>query len=165
MTDSTGDRGRRFRLTDFFLILLFLLCAAGMVFRYWGMRSGTGEELKPYELTAEWRNEDYRTVSCLREGDLLYTAAGELFGEVISVETVPALVRLREAGVLYEGRLPENTRCDVRLTVRVMGRTTGGMLLRDGAHPVNAGESYTLYADLAEIHLWIIFCPLEPVSS
>lgn len=163
MRDRAEARGKRFRLTDFFLIFLLLLCVAGAVLRYWGMRSGTGDELKTYELTAEWRDEDYRTVSCLREGDLLYTAAGETFGEIVSVETVPALVRLREAGILYEGRLPENTRCDVRLTVRIKGSTAGGVLLRNGVYPLHIGESYILYTKLAEMHLFVVFCRTEPI--
>lgn len=157
--------GRRLRLTDFFLILLFLLCVAGVVFRVWDLNDRAPEESVPFAVAAEWRNADVRTAACLREGDVLYTAAGEIFGTVTSVTGTPARVRLREGGALYEGVYPDDTRCDLRLTVQVNGRLSGGILLRDGTREVNAGQVYRLYSDLVEIPLFVLFYPEKTVSE
>lgn len=161
-----NEEGRvRFRLTDLFLILLLLLCIAGMIFRWWSLRHNAAEELQTFVVSAEWREVDNRTVACLHEGDWLYTAAGEAFGQVAFLESLPAEVRLLEGGSWYEGSYPEDTVSDVSLTVYVSARVGEGILLRGGTHALNIGEIYRLYSGQAEVHLRLLSYALTPVPE
>lgn len=144
-----------FRLSDWFLVLLLALCIAGMVFRQWSLRRGGIGELAVYTVTAEWRDVDSRTADCLSEGEWLRTGAGELFGQVVRVERLPAAVRLSEGGQWYEGTWPDEARCGLVLTLSVQARESQGLLLRGGTHPLNTGETYLLYSGRAELRLFV----------
>ena len=150
-----NDETNRFRLTDLFLILLLLLCIAGMIFRHWSIRHNASEQLQSFSVTAVWKNVDNRTAACLQEGDWLYTAAGETFGQIMGAESRPAEVRLTEGGNWYEGAWPDDTRSDVYLTVSVRAKTGEGTLLRGGTHPLSVGQTCQLYSGRAEVLLFV----------
>ena len=157
---SRKSRGK-WNTADWFLLLLALLSVGGILLRAWGLRRGKSEDLREYEIVAVWEDVDPRTVSCLEEDSVLYTAAGEAFGRVIWVEESPAVTELVANGELY--RLPSEQRLNVTVEITVRGSVSDGRFLREGIEPILSGQELRLYSDWAELPLRIVYVSPEPV--
>lgn len=129
-------REKKFGRTDLFILLVFLLSAAGILFR--GAEPKSGEPLEAYTVVGLWKDLDPRTADCLSAGQLLYTEAGELFGEVLDLKREEAA----------EG-------VSVAVTVRVHGRMQERVLLRGGTRGLYIGESYLLFSNTARVTLFV----------
>ncbi len=145
----TEKKRMRWTGADLFLILLAVLSLIGFLLRFWGMQSRGEGDLRDYAVTVEWKNVDARTAQSLLEGDLLYTASGEMFGEVIALESVPTEVEVRQNGMIL--RVESPTRQDVRIGIAVRGREADGQILKNGRDALMIGQALTLYSATAEI--------------
>ncbi|MBE6633799.1 MAG: hypothetical protein E7620_05600 [Ruminococcaceae bacterium] len=130
-------KNKKFGRTDWFLLLVLLLSAAGILLR--GVEPRRGEPLEAYAVVGVWREVDPRTAGCLSVGQLLYTEAGEIFGEVLDIKPEE-----REAG-----------EADVVITARVMGRLQERVLLRNGTRGLCLGETYLLFSDTARVAFFV----------
>lgn len=148
---------RRLNRTDRFLILILLSCIIGIALRVWEL-NGASKADQTLILEAEWRGVDVRTADCLSEGDLLYTAGGELYGSVRRIVIAPAEIKIAEGGVVFRGEAPIEEKCDVRVAVVFEGTERGGTFLHGGAVPVAVGERLLLYSDRCELSLLVLFC-------
>lgn len=157
---SRKNKGR-WNTADWFLLLLALLSIGGILLRAWGLRHGKNEDLREYAMRAVWESVDARTASCLTKDAILYTAAGEVFGWVISLETSPAVAELVADGELH--RLPSEQRLNVTVEIAVSGKMSDGYFLRDGIEAIVAGQELRLYSDWAELPIRIVFVSPEPV--
>ena len=157
----SGVKQRKMSLGDGFLLLLAVLSVSGILLRFWSIRRGGGEDLQEYAIYAQWENVDLRTADCLREGETLYTAAGEIYGIVLSMERLPAESEVAADGNLY--RLASSARCDVRIRISVACREADGQLLRGGTESVTVGQTLKLYSRLAELPLVVVFLSQEPI--
>ena len=144
---------RTWTAADLFLILLAVLSVVGFLVRFWGVR-GQGEgDLRDYTLTVLWKSVDARTVDAIEEGDPLYTASGELFGYVISVQGQPSEVEVRQVGEVH--RIASPTRLDARIGIAVGGREADGQILSTDGGALLIGQTLTLYSARAELHVRI----------
>jgi hypothetical protein len=140
------------------LILLAVLSVVGIVFRLLSWRTPSGGETAEYEFLAKWEGVNRETLACLDEGERLYTAAGEYFGQVVSVRTEAAEITLTDGGITYRGAAPESV-CNVILTVRTRGAFRDGVFFRDGRRILGLGESYLLYGGRTQLTLRIVRMP------
>lgn len=146
-----------FHPSDFVLILLAILAAAGLLWRFGVLRTGQNRELRTCTVTAVCYDLDARTAGCLSVGDELYTDAGEAFGTVTLLSGTPHEEILRGAGgERIAVRLPEGTREDVYLSVSLRGTASDGILLRENGRAVLGGETYRLYTRYAAVDLYIL---------
>ncbi len=156
------EKSKRMNAADWFLLLLALLSVCGILLRFWGMRNRSDEELQEYAVMAKWENADERTVSCLRAGDVLYTAGGERFGRVMSISSVPAEIELVSGGTVY--RLPSESRVNATVEIAVLGRLSDGQLFKDGTDALAVGQARKLYSSMTELPLTVMFWDQEPTN-
>ena len=155
------NRKKRMNLADVFLILLAVLSVSGILLRLWSIRQAEGMDLRGYAVETEWRDVNLRTADCLREGETLYTAAGEVFGTVLSMERMPSEVEVVSDGTVY--RIASEMRCNVRIRLSVACRESDGQLLRGDGSALTVGQSLRLYSSFAETTLRVIYLSREPI--
>lgn len=137
---------RRWRATDVALLTLLLLSAAGIGLRaVWGRMTAT--EGTPTEVYAVWRATDRRSADCLTNGEILRTAAGAEFGEVVARSTADTIRTLQTDSGTLTGSVRNDPLCDVCLTIRVRLTDTDGVARRENGQPLAAGASYELFGD------------------
>ena len=137
-------RDRRFNAADWFLILLGLLSLGGILLRFLGLGGGDRGELQRFVVIAEWEGVDARTAACMQDGEILYTAAGEVFGSVRSVETLPTEIEIVSGGEVY--RAPSPTLVNVIVEIDVTGRTSDERLFSQRGELLSAGQTVSLYS-------------------
>ena len=145
---------RRMNTADWFLILLVLISLGGILFRCLDKRDGAASPLSEFALECRWERVDAKTVACLQSGEVLYTSAGEVFGEIGEIRTSAAEVEMRSNGVLYRLALP--TRVDAVIEVKVNGRLSDGAVLSQRGELLSAGQTVRLYSRRAELELKIL---------
>ncbi len=141
----------RFHAADLFLVLLALFAVVGVAKRAGAFRKNTADSQSDYLIQAVWSDTDSRSVACLRAGDVLYTNAGERFGEISEIRSEPSEAVLWENGKRIVTRYPAGTREDVFLTVAVRGGEHDGVFLRENGRAVLIGETYRLYSLRASV--------------
>lgn len=154
------ERERRFNVTDWFLILLATLSLGAVLLRFLGLGKKERGELQHFTIVVEWENVDVRTVACLQEGELLYTAAGEEFGVVRNVKIVSAEAEIVSGGEVY--RVPSPVLVNVTIELDVMGRVSDGRLVSRRGELLSAGRGMKLYSRKAELSLKILFADIIP---
>ena len=160
-----ADAGeRRGSILDLFFIFLFLLCIVGALLRWQELhRENTDIVLERFLLTAESEAVDARISECLTEGEILYTASGELFGKVRAVEAKPVQVTLLADGTYYSGSWDAEKRCRIEVEIEVEGVKNGEVLLRNGRIPLTVGQSVSLYSERTALTLKLFkLTPIEP---
>ena len=151
----TGTERKKWTVVDIFLILLAALSLVGTILRFWGIkRRGVGE-LYEYSVGVVWESVDNRTAGSLQEGDLVYTASGELFGRVLSIEQKPSAVELKKDGKIY--RVESEERLDVRIDLAVSCRESDGQILWRGRDVLMIRQTLRLYSMTAELPVRIVF--------
>lgn len=139
-----------FGVLDVFLILLVVVCAAGIAVRYIltdekGILANTPERssaaVQVLITSIEGTSSDY-----FGEGGTLTVGAGEETGEIRTVTVTPAeYYKENENGELeiayHDG---ENGKIDIRCTLIVGGYYRDGIFLLGGKEPVLPGGSITL---------------------
>ena len=149
---------RSFGLLDAFIVTVILLSAVGLVLRIQLLRIDVREdETCTVRLLAD--NVPQEIAACLRAGDVLYTADGEIYGTVEGIESAPARVEWFSNGVLHTGEWEAGKRVAITLHVSVFGTVSDGVFLRGGKHAVLSGDTVALYSDLASLE-WLI-CETE----
>lgn len=138
--------GKRITATDCVLVLLLILSALGIGLRMWQKRRPVtfGGETAVRML---WQDTDRRTADCLTVGEMLRTEAGAEFGTVTAVEITPTVRILQTPEGIVRGSIPEDPRCDVRLTVSVRLEGGDGIFRRENGQPLTTGAAYVLYGD------------------
>ena len=149
----TRTKRRKWTVADLFLILLAMLSLVGFLVRFSGIRSRGEGDLRDYTVAVEWKNVDVRTVGALQAGDLLYTASGETFGEVIALQTKPTEVEVRQDGAVWLVESP--SRLDAQIKIAVRGREADGQILGRGRDALMIGQAWTLYSATAELRVQI----------
>ncbi len=155
MKHNASPRGR-WNAGDTLLILLALLSAVGILVRFFGWRQQPTKDLRDYEIVAKWEGVDGRTLSCVEEGDVLYTPSGEHFGRIVSISRETSVLTVSEGGETYHVNAPLGTKCDATLTVTVSGVFSDDVFFRDGKRILGVGECYLLYSERAELALLIV---------
>lgn len=146
---------RRLNATDLVLLILLVLSAAGI-----GLRAVRGRthaaEGTPTEVYALWHAADRRTASCLTRGEILRTAAGAEFGEVIGIYTADTVRTLQTDSGMRTGTVPDDPLCDVYLTVRVRLTDADGVPRRENGQPLPVGASYELFGERTRLVLSVL---------
>ncbi len=116
---------------DLCLILLALLCVTGAILRTHTIKqSQSNATLVPMILTCVMTAQDPLVADTLREGDALYTEAGEYYGSIRSVSRLPSRVLLLSGGEYRVVEWDGNLKCDLTLEISVEAiRTEHGYLL------------------------------------
>ena len=148
-----GTERKKWTLADLFLILLAILSLLGILFRIVGMRKVGGDGFSDYAVEMMWENVDLRKAASVVVGEVLYASSGEIFGRVISVESRPFLVELRQNGKIH--RVESIERCDVLVRVVVSARDADGQILSLGGNALMIGQTKCLYSMTAELPLLI----------
>ena len=148
-----GTERKKWTLADLFLILLAILSLLGILFRIVGMRKVGGDGFSDYAVEMMWENVDLRTAASVVVGEVLYASSGEIFGRVISVESRPFLVELRQNGKIH--RVESIERCDMLVRVVVRAREADGQILSLGGDALMIGQTKCLYSMTAELPLLI----------
>ena len=146
---------KRFRAVDLFLILLTLFAVIGAFGRAGAFHANSSDAQKEYLVSAIWSDVDSRTVSCLQNGEWLYTNAGERFGQVTDIEISARETSIWDGGRRFSATFPKGTQEDVFLTVLVNGNVHEGVFLRENGRALLAGESYRLYSERVSLLLTV----------
>lgn len=142
--------GKKSGLLDVFIVLMIVFGAVGVLLRMQMLRvTDSDEEEALITLTVEHFHT--RGLDCVELGETLYTAGGEVYGEIAELSYTPETTSLLSDGVLHTGTPEDTTR--VRLSVRVSltGRAADGVFLREGKYAVMVGERVTLYGERCEL--------------
>ena len=135
MSEKTVKRGN---LLDLFLIFLLLFSLLGALFRWDSLRHSSSKEQSERLLAVLiLRTVDPHVAECLSEGEGVYRASGEYFGELVKKETRPAGVMCIEDGVLVEGEWDASLFCDLYLTFSFSGGRVGDRTLHKGTQPLS----------------------------
>ncbi len=113
----------RIGLLDILLLSAVLLCIGGVVIRGQMLKGSTRTE-EELLLTVKVTLPGERAGQELAVGELLYTASGEVFGEIRGVQLRPSEICLFANGACYTGTYPMGERCEVLLTVSALGKLT-----------------------------------------
>ena len=143
------------RATDLVLLALLLLSAAGIALRAVRGRT-TATEGTPTEVYAVWRAIDRRSAECLTRGEVLRTAAGAEFGEVVASRTADTMRVLQTDSATLTGTVRNDPLCDVYLTIRVHLTDADGVARRENGQPLTAGASYELFGDRTRLVLTVL---------
>ena len=155
-----SGKERRLNAADWFLILLGLLSLGGILIRFLGLGERDRGELQSFAVVVEWRGEDARTVACLEDGEVLYTAAGEVFGVVRMVEQIPAEAEILSGGQVY--RAQSLSLVDAVVEIEVLGRVSEERLFSERGELLAAGQSVRLFSRRAELPVKIMFADIIP---
>ncbi len=142
---------KKWNLFDVIVILFVLLCLLGVSLRWQARGALHREEVRvDYTVLFEISSLRHEVADCILEGDLLYTASGEVFGTLHTKEVYPAHLRMETEMGSFEGE-EQDRLCDLRLFVTVRGVRTEEHFLWDGRHALLRGEAWTLYTRRATI--------------
>ena len=140
------EEKKRIQATDCVLVLLLLLSLAGIGWRAWyGVQpaeAGTETEVRML-----WSDTDRRTAECLTVGEMLRTEAGAEFGRVTAVEPFAVTRFLPGDGQTVSGEVPDDERCNVRITVSVRLLQTDDGAMRENGQRLPLGATYLLFGD------------------
>ena len=156
-------RERSGNLLDLFLVLVLVLSFCGILLRRYDLsKPSKTEDLREYTVVAECKGILYDSVECILDGEILYTAQGEIYGVLEDHDVKPAKAVFWENGELHQGYWQGNTRCDVTLLLRVNAKESDHGLLKDGTLAILCGQSVILYSDQAQLELFILdFYPIS----
>lgn len=146
---------KRFRAVDLFLILLALFAVVGVFRRAGAFHANASDAQKEYLVSATWSGVDVRTVSCLQNGEWLYTNVGEPFGQITEIEVAPHEISVWDGGKRFSETFPSGTQTDVFLTVAVKGNYHEDVFLRENGRSLLSGESYRLYSERTSMLLTV----------
>ncbi len=150
------EKKRRLGVLDAALILFFLLCAVSLLLRWMQFQKKNDEGLSIYQIHAEVTGVLPITAELLHEGDTLYTPAGDIYGRIITIERVPAKIKLADQGGIYNAAYPIEEKCDLLVKIELRGTQKGQLLLQNGSRAVLVGESYRLCSSLSSLEYRII---------
>ncbi|MGI6167927.1 MAG: hypothetical protein ACOYIA_07330 [Eubacteriales bacterium] len=176
--NGEGKKGSKsrvsFTILDAIIILVVLLCIAGIVFRYTLMdRLGFREELADFQVTFRIEGVSYTLPEFLKEGDRLYfddgTGAGDLLGvakfssytkQTAGSETLilrPAARYITDSsGMPVYATYPEYTLVDADGAFVCRGTySSDGYFLLGGGKYLAPGQKITLYTDIVTLHMTI----------
>ena len=156
-----SGRERRLNAADWFLILLGGLSLGGILLRFLGLGEVDRGELQRFAVVAEWKDADARTVACLHEGEVLYTAAGEVFGVVRSIEDTPSEVEILSGGEVH--RTQSVSRVNAFVEIEVTGRVSEDRLFSERGELLAAGQTVRIYSRRAELPVKIILADTIPL--
>ncbi len=138
---------RKGSVLDLFLILLLLLCAAGLLFRWHLLReSETDRGTEQIELVLESEAIDPLAIGCLSVGDWLYQASGEPIGRVLTLSYGEVETEVLANGVYYVGAWDREHLCSIQVTVLCEGRVSEDGVMRAEGALLSVGESVQLFS-------------------
>ncbi|MBQ8212739.1 MAG: DUF4330 family protein [Clostridia bacterium] len=147
-------RHHRGSVLDLLLILLIVLSVLGIFWReHRAERAKDQQQSVAYTLYAQTPPMDAMTFECIRVGDILYTSAGERFGEITALERIPSKISLLSGGVYCEGEWDETLRCEARMEITVQAVPTERGILVAGYRNTVGGVLPSLYSDYAVLRL------------
>ncbi len=144
------QENNRFNLMDVMIILLVLLCVAGVVIRAGGFTMHKSRPLDAYEIRFAVSNIAATSEAALVTGDTFTLVDHDMeLGTFTGIESVkPAVVYMNsEQGRVVPAEYPENTRIDVIGTVAVDGISEGGGFLLGGTLQLTPGVSYRVQSE------------------
>lgn len=167
MKMRTKKSARKGSVLDLFLAFLLFFSAFGIVLRYRDLKQhAVREGLREYAILAVMEAVDPRVAECLQEGEELFTAAGEVWGQVAEVSTQPFRVSLISGGKVVQGTWDEAEKCDLLVEIVFEGNETGGTVLHNGTAAILAEQSLTLYSRRAMLSLRVLkIVPVEPQNA
>ncbi len=156
---KTNQQSDRFNLMDVVIILLVLLCIAGIVIRAGGFTMHKSRPLDPYEIRFSVSNIAAGSEAALVVGDTFRLVDHDMeLGTFTGMESVtPAVVYMySEQGRMVPAEYPENTRIDVIGTVAVDGISEGSGFLLGGTLQLSPGASYRIQSEHMDFVIQIL---------
>lgn len=157
----------RFNWLDGAIILLIVLCAVGIFFRYRLMDTlGMGNELKDYRVSFTLSEADSGLPDFLAEGNRLYLPSGEDAGRLLSVtaaqgdgvlKVTPASKYIDDGqGNVVLAYYPEGTKIDAAGAFECRGSLSDeGVFSIEGRQAVSVGQQLTLYTDTVTLYMTV----------
>lgn len=171
---NAAKRKIRFNWLDAAIILLIVLCAVGIFFRYRLMDTlGMGNELKEHRVSFTLTEVDGSLPDFLAEGNRLYLPSGEEAGRLLSVTdaqggvlaVTPAAKYIDDGqGNVVLAYYPEGTRIDAEGVFECRGSLSDdGIFSIEGRQAVSVGQQLTLYTDTVTLHMTVT--AIRPVDD
>lgn len=178
---NASKRRIRFNWLDGAIILLIVLCAVGIFFRYQLMDTlGMGNELKNYCVSFTLSEVDSSLPDFLAEGNRLYLPSGEEAGRLLTVSDATSATASGENGgalltvtpaskYIDDGQgnvvlayYPDGTRINASGRFECRGSLSDdGVFSIGGRQAVSVGQQLTLYTDT--VTLYITVTAITPV--
>lgn len=151
---TSEQKRRRGSILDLVLIFLLILSVLGIAFRWQQLKGMTAQvQYKEYRLSGQIRSLDPAVLECITDGEALYNASGEYFGQIGSVRATPSRVRLFSNGVYQEAEWDPEQQIDLAVEILFDGTERDGRILWRGRGEVMVGQALTLYSEYATLHL------------
>ncbi len=164
MKKTREFRPSRINFLDLCLILLFLFCLLGGLWRRYTLRAAEREAETEFLMLAELADVHPALADCLSVGEDLYLASGEYYGRITGIEVLPAKTWLLSDGVYREAVLDPSKHCRLVLEIGFSGSTSRGVALYEGRISVPLGSYLTLYSERAELAAQVQQITQRPLS-
>ena len=148
---------RQGSILDLFLFFLILFLILGIVFRWKTLRDmQQNSELVSCYAIATMEGVDPHVGTCMKEGERIYTASGEPWGWIRTIETRPSPISLIANGQQINGIWDETVKCDLFLQLEFLGSEDDETVLWNATHTISVGQVMNLYSERCALHLTII---------
>lgn len=138
-------REKHGNLLDILILLLVGFCIFSIVGRFVQMRTGVQAEERAATVLLRIKGTEAQLPLSVEEGEDVFLASGERFGNVKSLTAVPARVTVESEGAVIEGRWEDGSLWDVEVELSIAGTIGENGFLRGGSTAVLAGQSLSLY--------------------
>ena len=143
---------RKGSVLDLCVVLLLLLCVAGLLFRWQYLRSREGDDgTESIILTLESETIDPLAIESLSVGELMYQGSGEPLGQILSLSVNEVEAEVLSNGVYYVGVWDRERLCRLRVTVLCEGSILDHGGIRVAGILLSTGESVQLFTSRAAL--------------
>lgn len=151
---KSGRGHRKIGFLDLFFLGLLFLSVFGIVFRQYTIdRKQDADNRIGYRFYAMADAVERQVCESLKVGDRLYTASGEVFGEIAAVEYRQATHTVLSGGVYYQTEWENDALSDLRMELAVLAIPTERGVLVDGYRAAVGRPLPILYSDKAVLNL------------
>ena len=150
----------RFNVIDAVIVIVFVACVVGLVFRYGNFgRSSMDEQLENYEIYFSVSNIAYTSEDAFVQGDTVVLAdSGTVLGEFSRMGTIlPAEFTARDqSGNLIVVNYPASTRIDVTGYITSQGVMTENGYYVGGTTYIASGTEYVVRSEHLDFVLKVL---------
>ena len=145
---SGKTKPTRLGIGDLFLLFVLLISVVSGFLRFREMKSSMIEtDVAEYRILLLSEAMHTQSADCLREGEILYSAAGDAIGRVTDITLKPLEVRVEADAGGVTGVWPIEQKCRLLVEIAVLGRIRDGVLLLNGRIPIPVGLAQTLFGE------------------
>lgn len=152
---------RRGTLLDLVLLFLLILSVVLILFR-WQNQKENPVEMSPFLITVRVAEVQPQVAHCLRVGEKVYDAFGEVVGDITRITLSDAKVTLKDGDGYASVTPPDYGLVTLEVEIQSFGALDGGVFLRSGKRTMLIGEEAVLYTHKTGLRYLVVGIVLQP---